>query len=225
MTPAQTRGEIDRLINALFSAKVAIDFNSPMLLSSHGSTIVTWSNEVTLSTLFDLSSSFDIYLETLRRRWFTVVLFDGSLLQFSYTFAGNVLKKHRLCFMPCPIHIKASELGFFGLEELVELIEGHEFKERVRLEGPLRFDYDSDAGSLAHPSSHLTISRVSCRVPVSAPLSVGHFVRFLFSHFYPQQWSESEEIRSWACSSWDNCLPELEDDRLFVSWKRPGLNV
>jgi hypothetical protein len=199
---------------------VAIDSNTTVSLSYHGGTIISWSNEVSLSTLFGKTSNFDIYSETLKNRWYSVILFDGALLQFSYTFAGNSLKKHRLSFQPCPILFKPSELGYFTIDELLDIVDGQELRDRIRLEGPLRFDYDLDSGSIDHPASHLTISRTSCRVPVSAPLSVGHFVKFLFSNFYPEQWAKSGKLRNWACSSWDSCLPELEDDRLYVSWKR-----
>lgn len=220
MTPAQIRNEIERLIHTLFSDGIAIDSNTPVSLSSHGNTIVSWSNEVSLSTLFDKTNNFDIYTETLKQRWYSVILFDGAILQFSYTFSGNTLKKHRLSFQPCPITFDTSELADFSIEELLEVVSATELRDRIRLEGPLRFDYDLDSGELDHPASHLTISRTSCRVPVSSPLSVGHFVKFLFSHFYPKQWTNSKNLRDWACSSWDRCLPDLEEDRLYVSWRR-----
>jgi hypothetical protein len=222
VTAAQVLGDIERLIAALFAAGIAIDSNKTVALSSHKTTIITWSNDISLSSLFEMSSLFEQYMETLRKRWYSVILFDGSLLQLSYTFAGTVLKKHRLSFQPCPIYIKPEELGFFSIQELLDVVEGQEFRDRVRLEGPLRFDYDLDAGHAHHPPSHLTLSRSSCRVPVSAPLSVGHFVRFLFSHFYPEQWAANEVLRSWGCDAWTNCLPDLEDDQLFVSWHRRG---
>jgi hypothetical protein len=220
VTPAHIRGDIERLIDTLFAAQVAIDSNITLLLSASGRSIVTWSNEVALSSLFGEVTSLDEYLETLRQRWYSVLLFDGSILQFSYTFFGQHLTKHRLCFLPCPIKFKPMELMHFSIEELLEVLEGQEFKDRLRLEGALRFDYDKEAGCVEHPPSHLTISRVSCRIPVSAPLSVGHFVRFLFQHFYPQLWQDRAEIRRWACSAWDSCLPELEEDHLYVHWRR-----
>jgi len=220
LTPSQLRSEIELLITALYKCSLAIDSTKPVSVESPGGTIVTWSNQVELSSLFDIQSAFDLYAETLKNRWYSVMLFDGSLLQFSYTFSGAGLKKHRLSYQPCPIYIQPDDLEQFTVEVLVELIEGREFKDRVRLEGPLRFDYDMDAGAVDHPASHLTISRVSCRVPVMAPLSVGHFCKFLFSHFYPEQWESNEILRSWACSAWKACLPDLEEDRLFVSWRR-----
>lgn len=220
MTPSHLRAEIERLTTTLFNERLAIDANQTIVLNSHGTSIVTWSNSVSLSSLFDITSAYDQYVESLRQRWFTIVLFDGSLLQFSYTFDRNDLVKHRLSFQPCPVIIRPSELGSFSIEEILDLLEGKEFKNRVRLEGPLRFDFDEAAENSDHPPSHLTISRTSCRVPVSAPLSVGHFIKFLFLHFYPDHWISSDALRSWSCTSLPTCLPELENDRIFVSWRR-----
>ena len=157
MTPAQMRNKIDRLIDELFAAKLAIDSNTPVEVKSHGEVIVTWSNEVSLSSLFEKSSTLDEYRETLRRRWYSAILFDGAMLQMSYTFSGNTLIKHRLTFYPCPIRFAASELEDFTLDELLEILEARDMKDRLRLEGPLRFDYDIAAGTKNHPASHLTI--------------------------------------------------------------------
>jgi hypothetical protein len=220
MTPAQVRNEIEQLITTLFEAKLALDSNKPLALPLGGGTLVTWSNDVSLSALFDRTSALDEYLATLRNRWYTAILFDGAMLQVSYTFTGDSLKKHRLSFYPCPIHFTSSECEQYTIQELIELLDGNEFRDRIRLEGPLRFDFDLDAGTNDHPASHLTISRTSCRIPISAPLSLGHFVRFLFRHFYPAEWAGSKALREWACSTGNACLPDIEEDHLYVHWKR-----
>lgn len=220
MTPAQLRNEIDRLTTTLFDARLALDSNVPVVVPSHDETLVSWSNNVDLSVLFDKTSTLEEYLITLRNRWYTAILFDGAMLQISYTFVGNTLKKHRLSFYPCPIQFTARELEEFTIEQLIGVLDGSEFKNRIRLEGPLRFDFDSDAHTKTHPASHLTISRTSCRIPVSAPLSLGHFVKFLFCHFYPREWAGSKALQAWACTTGNSCLPELEEDQLYIHWKR-----
>lgn len=220
MTPAQIRNEIERFITTLFEARLALDSNKPLMLPFNGGTLVTWSNQVSLSELFDNTSTLEEYLATLRNRWFTAILFDGAMLQVSYIFVGDSIKKHRLSFYPCPIQFTPRELEEYTIEQLIDLLDGSEFKDRIRLEGPLRFDFDLDAGTVDHPASHLTISRTSCRIPISAPLSLGHFVRFLFRNFYPAEWANSEALREWACSTENSCLPEIEEDRLYIHWKR-----
>ena len=220
MSPAQVRSDVERLISKLYEFGLAIESSPVLNIPSYGETIVTWSNDMSLSSLFDKTSTLAEYLVTLNNRWFSVLLYDGAILQFSYTFKGNNLKKHRLCFHPCPIFFSPGELQRFTLAELLEFLDGAEFKDRLRLEGAIRFDFDEDAGKQSHPAAHLTISRLTSRIPVFAPLSVGHFVRFIFAHFYPTHWEACEELRSWACSAWNSCLPEMEEDRLFVQWKR-----
>jgi len=220
VTPAQVRNEIERVTSVLFSIGAALDSNPVLCLTSHGQTIVTWSNDMVMSALFDQTSTLNEYLLTLRNRWYTTILSDGALLQLSYTFQGNTLVKHRLSFHPCPIIFEPEELQELTLQELLEVLEGTEFRDRLRLEGAVRFDYDLAAGTKQHPPVHLTVSRSSSRIPVFAPLSVGHFIRFVFLHFYPKLWQKSEELRVWSCASLDACLPELDDDHLYVQWKR-----
>lgn len=222
MTSAQLRSEIDRLASALFKSKLAIDSNVHVLAQSKGGVIVSWSNDVQMSDLFENGSTLQEYVALIQRRWFSVLLIDGAILQISYTLAGDEIQKHRLCYYPCPIRFELRELEDFTIQQLVGVLNASEFRERLRLEGPLRFDYDIHATKPDHPASHLTFSRATCRIPVSAPLSVGHFVRFLFSHFYPEYWKDSEALRTWACSTGDACLPELENDRLFIQWKQKG---
>jgi len=53
--------------------------------------------------VFEAFGSIDEYLWYLERRFFVVVLFDGSLLQITYRFERLVVKYHRLCFYPCPV--------------------------------------------------------------------------------------------------------------------------
>ena len=220
MTPAQIRNDVDQFITTLYEERLAIDTNPVLLLESPGEAMITWSNETTLSDLFDLDSTWDEYIETMRRRWFSVVLWDGAYLQCSYTFSGARLIKHRLCYFPCPISFTETEASRLTIEEMMFLLEDHELRNRLRLEGPLRFDYDQGAGSVDHPPVHLTISRKSCRIPVSYPLSVGHFVRFVFAHFYPEQYEASARLRAWSCATWDRCLPAVQYDTIFLDWRR-----
>lgn len=219
MTPSQVRNDVNQLVTALFQESLAIDGNNAVLLSAAGESLVTWSNDTELSGLFGIST-WDEYLQTIRKRWYSVVLWDGAFLQCSYTFRGNDLVKHRLCYFPCPIQFSELEASRLTIEEMMGLLEDKEIRERLRLEGPLRFDYSQDAASDSHPPVHLTISRMTCRVPVSYPLSVGHFARFIFSHFYPEQFERSVQLKSWKCTAWDRCLPDVASDAIYLDWRR-----
>lgn len=220
MTPNQVRSEVERFINALLENRVAIDVGPSLKLDAAGSTLITWSNETELSELFGVESTFDEYVITLNKRWFSAVLFDGAILQLSYTFTGNELKKHRLYYFPCPIRFTEEEVQRMTISELLEVLDTKEFRKRVRIEGPVRFDYDMAAGTGDHPAVHLTMSRSTSRIPVAYPMSVGHFARFVLSQFYPDIWESVGAFRAWACADWNRCLPEMEPHRLFVDWRR-----
>ncbi len=220
MTPAQIRNDVDQFITTLYEERLAIDGNPALLLESPGEAMITWSNETTLSELFDLTSTWDEYIETIRRRWFSVVLWDGAYIQCSYTFTGTRLVKHRLCYFPCPISFTQAEASRLTIEEMMSLLEDRELRNRLRLEGPLRFDFDLENGTVGHPPVHLTISRKCCRIPVAYPLSVGHFVRFVFAHFYPAEFAASTRLQGWSSATWDRCLPEIQYDTIFLDWKR-----
>ena len=220
MTPSQVRSEVDRFTTALLENSAAIDATQVLLLRFAGTNLVTWSNECELSQLFDVRSTIDEYKTTLNQRWFSAVMFDGAILQLSYTFAGSTLAKHRLCYFPCPIRFTEQEMQQRTIAELLECLDADEFRDRIRIEGPIRFDYDHNAGTVAHSPAHMTISRSSSRIPVAYPMSVGHFARFVLSNFYPTTWETIEDFRTWGCAEWDRCLPEIEPNRLFVDWKR-----
>lgn len=220
MTASQMCAEVERLITSLLRNKLAIDVGTSMEVRSGNSSIVTWSNQTELSQLTTLNNTIDEYINTLNERWFSAVLFDGAILQLSYTFERNNLKQHRLSFFPCPIIFTAEEIQGLTLQELIEVLDGSEFRERVRVEGPVRFDYDQEAAGSSHPAAHLTVSRASSRVPVAYPMSVGHFVRFVFSHFYPETWESVDELREWACNDWARCLPDTHPHQLYLDWRR-----
>lgn len=220
MTPNQVRSEVERFITALLENHVAIDVGQSLKLHAGGSILITWSNDTELSELFDVKSTLEEYTITLNKRWFSAVLFDGAILQLSYTFTGNDLKKHRLYYFPCPIHFTEEEVQRLTISDLLEFLDVDQFRRRLRIEGPIRFDYDKDAGELEHPAVHLTLSRSTSRIPVAYPMSVGHFVRFVLSQFYPDIWRSVEAFRTWTCAEWDRCLPQMEPHRLFIDWRR-----
>jgi hypothetical protein len=56
---------------------------------------------------------------------------------------------------------------------------------------------DPELQTETHPASHLHLLDEVCRWPVFGPICVGHFIRFIFRHFYPKIWSEFEKLRNW----------------------------
>ena len=143
--------------------------------------------------LADGFASLDEYAHIIQTRGFVAMLQDGALLQMSYTFQGELLLRHSLCYYPCPYDVSLPGLDDTPAAYLVGLCSDP--SEIPRLRSPLRFDYDLESQSDDHPGSHLHVCLDRCRCAVSTPLSVGHFVRFVFYNFYRELWAAHGFLR------------------------------
>jgi hypothetical protein len=168
-------------------------------------------------------ATIDEYQRLVQNRQYNSILFDGSLLQISYTFRRNNLIKHRLCFYPCPFYLEPDEWELYqqaglGLLDIFEPLSFDKFQNHLRLQSPVRFDFDLDSATEDHPASHLHLLREDCRIPVFAPLSIGHFVQFVFRHFYPEQWQSYEFLREWSREKYDTMLTDKQRRQLHLAY-------
>lgn len=209
-------------INELTALGLTLDSQSPVEVSAEGGTqhVISWSKSTRLSESFGQFATIDEYVRQLQARDFHAVLLDGSFLQFSYTFVRDDLRAHRLCYYPCPIDIVDLELGEISIVEWIEGLSATELRERLRLRTPVRFDFAPHQATDGHPASHFTISRDTCRIEVGAPVSLGHFVRFVFENFYPDLWQKHDFLRKQACHQWNTTLTAVDVDRLYVHWRK-----
>ncbi len=222
MTPAEVLGDIRRLIAVLTAHNLALDSNAVFEQSlPNRDILISVTRSMALSEMFDAFGTLDEYLWYLERRFFAGVLFDGSLLQITYRFERLVVKYHRLCFYPCPVTLDNDVVSEYGITEYIDLLREGGLDRAVRLRSPLRFDYDMGAAAEQHPAVHLTLSESFCRIPVAYPLSVGHFIRFVFAYFDPRIWSEVIGLRAIPCRRHDRVLQDPGDDNAFFDW-RPG---
>lgn len=140
--------------------------------------------------------TYDEYTGILRNRQFSVLLGDGSAIQLSCTFKNGSVVANRYCYVPCPVAFDIEELqGEYGefreLEDFLGSLDDQEFRYRLRTRPILRFEYDPDNEGDLHPASHLHMGKSCCRIAVSAPLTVEHFMRFVFKNFYPEVCSQT----------------------------------
>ena len=115
------------------------------------------------------------------------MLFDGSLLQLTFDLRGSGLVGHRIGYIPCLFLLDEEGRALLRSEPILDVIElfrgrGEKY---LRLRTPIRFDFDPDAATERHPASHMTLNHPNCRIPVRGPLGLGHFIKFVFWHFYP----------------------------------------
>ncbi|WP_405906449.1 DUF2290 domain-containing protein [Streptomyces sp. NBC_00828] len=115
---------------------------------------------------------------------YSALLFDGALLQITYDIEGGEISGHRLAYVPCPYRLDAEMVRRDAVSEIVDLhIESD--PTGMVLHSAVRFDYDPESAGPGHPSAHMTINSVDCRIACAAPMHVGRFADFIFRHFYP----------------------------------------
>jgi hypothetical protein len=145
------------------------------------------------------------------------------------------LIKHRNCFYPCPLIIDSSDIediqpgdDFVALFDLlldqeirtlqsgISISDFTNLQHASRLSTPLRFDFDSEAQTTTHPASHLHIIDEDCRWPVFGPIGVGHFIRFIFHHFYPKLCSDFSILKNWKLEFLPRSITQQEQAELFI---------
>lgn len=175
---------------------------------------VTWpaSPRDTLRGKFGQFATLSEYRSLVENRQYNAVLRDGSMLMLSYQFsATGELEGHNLYYYPCPLDIEresdegdgetppdtdGDDLTFIDrFDRLLEdelkcaLLETDIYEDtcvsRFLMRAPLRFDYAPDHAAASHAASHVHVAHPECRIPVFGPISVGHFVRFVFDNYYP----------------------------------------
>lgn len=201
-----TEGEIRRLGDALSKAGLLANRNYAYTYQLGKNTVcVAWNNFHIPQ--FAEFGTIDEYMYLLTNEQYTFLLFDGSLVQLVYYFRNRRVVQHHLGFYSPPVSVQQEELDLYlehglTLDELLsDKIASDRFVLYLRLKSPIRFDFDAENNRENHPASHLHLSQNHCRIAVFAPLSIGHFVRFIFRHFYPDYWKEYEFIRRWPCTT------------------------
>lgn len=233
--------EADDLLLQLLRAEIAVSYKKPGLRRSGASVLVSWERDSTEQAAIALSDFGVIpeYRRLVRNREYSCMLRDGALLQLTWTIVSGELTHHRLCYHPCPVDLP--ELDDASGQSILELVDDvllSEFTREsllpgcledwdgdgispsvIKLRSPVRFDYSKDATSEGHPSSHLTLVSPSVRIPVRAPLCLGRFLRFVFQHFYPNDWLQHEFIRRWPIRDAQSALSDEELREPHLMWR------
>lgn len=136
--------------------------------------------EIDISNSLDQENSTEFFLRDLSRGNYSIILFDGSLVQFRYTVENERITGHRYCYIPSPFKV-ASPIHWTNYESIIrsKLFEG----DKVILSSRIRFDYRLGAEDRVHPESHLTFNSQYCRIPVSGGIGIRRFLRFIFLNF------------------------------------------
>ena len=223
VTPARIRGEVHSLLDLLFSNDIALYVSQVVEKQQQSSIIrITWpSQPQNWRQGFEKPfGSIDEYFAWLKNNQFSAILFDGSMLQISFDLRWGNLIAHRLVYYPCPIELNDEELMLLREFPVIEVIDDYtDTRDRFRTKSPIRFDFDEKAGTSTHPTSHMTMLTNDCRLPVYGPLSLGHFVTFVFRNFYPNIWEQHEFVREWPTKVERQTIEPSDQDHLHI-WTR-----
>lgn len=203
--PAKMADHINKLCFEWEKANLVMGSNNTQVFSKGNNiNLVSWCNNGFTLKNNDFSSISE-YLTLLECSQYTMVLFDGSLFQISYSISRDNIVGHRLCWYPAPFDIgdeyeigniihRAHDILTQGCSTLMEHITNPELPTYpIKINGvfsrsPIRIDYyemPQDKKD-AHPDVHLHISNENCRIPVKGPLSIKDFMSFIVGNFYPE---------------------------------------
>jgi hypothetical protein len=233
MTPSEARTEVANLASALLRFNLAATVNTPTVVASGSMARVTWPASALEPLLFSRLPAGSIieYRRLVIGGHYIALLNDGAMLQISIDIRNNEVEGHRMCYYPCPLLLSDGfdvlafdELDLLLLEQLSlhqEALDSGKDPTFVtlRLRSPLRFDYAPNASTPTEPASHIHITNPDARIPVYAPLSVGHFVRFVFRHFYPGAWANPalNPLTRWPLRQMNRSITEEEELGLHMN--------
>lgn len=225
LTPRHCRNQVQNALDALMATQLAVDMQVPVARNSVvGFTRVTWPANPEVDNgrrFFEDFYALETYFGWLTARQYSVVLFDGALLQITFDFRSDELAGHRLSYIPCPFDIGDDGAERLRMEPIFDVIQGYRDRgeEYLRLRSPIRFDYDPAAASLEHPASHVTLNHQDCRIPACGPLNLGQFVEFIFRRFYPNAWAEHDFLADTDPQPWPRAIGGEHEQSLHMNWR------
>lgn len=219
-TPSRIRNSIDELLTLLVHKDIALLVNTVVQRGHASASVrVSWPSQPDRwRSAYNLPfGSIEQYYGWLESGEYSAILYDGAILQLSFDFWHSDLVGHCLAYYPCPFRLSNEELSEFRERPVNEVLYQYldDFS-RFRARSPLRFDFDERAATPEHPASHLTLVKGDCRWAVFGPLSLGHFVTFVFRHFYPSLWQQHEFIREWPMAVSKRTLPQVGQRELCI---------
>lgn len=224
-TPKHCRNQVQNALDALMATRLAVDLRVPVVRNSAGGmTRVTWPANPEIDNgqrFFEDFYALETYFGWLKARQYSVVLFDGALLQITFDFRSGQFAGHRLAYIPCPFDIGDDGAERLRMEPICDVID--DYRDRgekyLRLRSPIRFDYDPAAASLEHPASHVTLNHQDCRIPACAPLTLGQFIEFIFRRLYPTIWPEHDFLAYADLQPWPRDIASEHEQSPHRNWR------
>src|SRR4051812_6722394 len=111
-TPSRVQAEVKNLRDLLVAKDIAIAANQIAIRRVGTAHRVTWQSNADAAQVLTASEFATVqdYCQQLAANAYTVVLFDGSILQISFDLRRAHIIGHRFCFFPCPFNLPPSDL-------------------------------------------------------------------------------------------------------------------
>ena len=163
---------------------------------------------------------YSTYYSMLQNRDYSTLLKDGGIIQVSLDYSGSDLVGHRYAYLPCPIYFDEADLGLVDEEipfmELIDELRNKELVSRFRIRPSFRFEYDPSSTQDDHPLSHVHIGKSSSRIPVSRPIRVKQFFRFVFRNFYASEFKHYSKLYELSSQVLSETITEEEKSELHM---------
>lgn len=218
MRPKELSAQIRLMITAFATSHLLLGSNELTTQQLKRNQLrITWSGAENCTDLFnEPSQSFGLFKKWLKAGAYTMLLWDGSLIQMTYDFRRGKLCGHRIAYIPCPLDIDSDLLESEVLDELIDCLGST--ADDIQLRSMVRFDYDPANQKEKHPATHLTINNSECRIPVKSPLYPGTFVDFIIRNFYPDKISQHEFLKELPRNKYDGItIADKEQEILHLT--------
>lgn len=171
------KSEISCLISQLIQSKLCIGQQFPSVKNIGGKFCVGVLNNRSKFFFKDHTSEV-IYEDIISSQSFSLILIDGAIIQFLYTFDKEQVFSHRLLYLPKPMSLAIQE------DRDLQLLKNKPL---------IRIDFTDEGNEeFNHSITHMHLDNYEdCRIPVSAPVGPRAFMYFILRNFYR---SESENF-------------------------------
>jgi hypothetical protein len=186
-SPKRTHQSMQNTLNLLTEKELTIFHNQPIVQEFNGNKRISWPNHASARhNCGEYFNKIAQYRGIIQANAYTCLLFDGALIRASYCFQINKLVSHSLLWWPSPFPLDKDDLGLGSVLDVFDLYADNGWQQSIFMRSPIRFDFDVNNLSEAHPISHMHIQSDGCRLPVDRPVCFNRFIKFVFKNFYPQ---------------------------------------
>ena len=165
-------------------------------------------------------TGYSTYYSILDNEDYSILLKDGGVVQISFDYLGSELNGHRYAYIPCPIYFSETELRLVDentpFMELIDELWHEELISRFRIRPSFRFEYDPNSTQDDHPLSHVHLGKSSSRIPVSRPVRVEQFFRFVFKNFYRSEFTHYSKLNDLSSQVLPETIREEEKSELHM---------